>query len=110
MLIITGVVLHWPEKFSGWFQWAVKWHNWFGTAAVIAFLVWLVYNLVTGRISHYFPKKGEIPGGMIKQAKFYGYGIFKHEPHPYAPTEDNKFNPLQKIAYLQFQVFCCRSC
>jgi thiosulfate reductase cytochrome b subunit len=104
MLIITGVVLHWPEKFSGWFQWAVKWHNWFGIAAVIAFLVWLVYNLVTGRISHYFPKKGEIPTGMIKQAKFYGYGIFKHEPHPYAPTEDNKFNPLQKIAYLQFQV------
>lgn len=104
MLIITGVVLHWPEKFSGWFQWAVKWHNWFGIAAVIAFLVWLVYNLVTGRISHYFPKKGEIPTGMIKQAKFYGYGIFKHEPHPYVPTEDNKFNPLQKIAYLQFQV------
>ena len=104
MLIITGVVLHWPEKFSGWFQWAVKWHNWFGIAAVIAFLVWLVYNLVTGRISHYFPKKGEIPTGMIKQAQFYGYGIFKHEPHPYAPTEDNKFNPLQKIAYLQFQV------
>ncbi len=105
MLIITGVVLHWPEKFSGWFQWAVTWHNWFGTAAVIAFLVWLVYNLVTGRISHYIPKKDEIPTGMIKQARFYGYGIFKHEPHPYAPTEDNKFNPLQKIAYLQFQVF-----
>jgi thiosulfate reductase cytochrome b subunit len=104
MLIITGVVLHWPEKFSGSFQWAVKWHNWFGTAAVIAFLVWLVYNLVSGRIAHYFPKKGEIPVGMIKQARFYGYGIFKHEPHPYAPTEDNKFNPLQKIAYLQFQV------
>jgi thiosulfate reductase cytochrome b subunit len=104
MLIVTGVVLHWPEKFSGCFQWAVKWHNWFGTAAVIAFLVWLIYNLVTGRISHYFPKQGEIPTGMIKQARFYGYGIFKHEPHPYAPTEDNKFNPLQKIAYLQFQV------
>lgn len=105
MLVITGIILHWPEKFPGWFQWAVDWHNWFGWGAVIAFLVWLVYNLVTGRITHYFPKKGEIPGGMIKQAKFYGYGIFKHEPHPYAPSEDNKFNPLQKIAYLKFQLF-----
>jgi predicted CXXCH cytochrome family protein len=104
MLILTGIILHWPEKFPGWFNWAVDIHNWFGWAAVIAFLLWLVYNLITGRITHYFPKKGEIPGGMIKQAKFYGYGIFKHEPHPYAPTEDNKFNPLQKIAYLQFQV------
>ncbi|MGB6063408.1 MAG: cytochrome b/b6 domain-containing protein [Desulfomonilaceae bacterium] len=104
LLIITGVVLHWPEKFGDSFHWAVRWHNIFGTAAVIAFLFWLIYNLVTGRISHYFPKKGEIPHGLIKQAKFYGYGVFKHEPHPYAPTEDNKFNPLQKIAYLQFQV------
>ncbi len=104
LLIITGVVLHWPEKFGDAFQWAVRWHNRFGIAAVIAFLFWLIYNLVTWRISQYFPKKGEIPDGIIKQAKFYGYGVFKHEPHPYAPTEDNKFNPLQKIAYLQFQV------
>jgi len=105
MLIITGVILHWPERFPGWFQWAVSVHNWFGIATVIAFVVWLVYNLATGRIRHYIPRRGEIPGGMIKQARFYAYGIFKHEPHPYAPTEDNKFNPLQKIAYLQFQVF-----
>jgi len=105
VLIITGIMLHWPERFPGWFEWAVTVHNWFGIATVIAFLVWLFYNLATRRITHYFPKKGEIPGGMIKQAKFYGYGIFKHEPHPYAPSEDNKFNPLQKIAYMQFQVF-----
>ena len=104
MLIITGILLHWPEHFGGWFQWAVTVHNWFGAALVVAFLVWLVYNLATGRIRHYIPRKGEIPEGLITQARFYGYGIFKHEPHPYAPTEDNKFNPLQKIAYLKFQV------
>ncbi|MEJ2717720.1 MAG: cytochrome b/b6 domain-containing protein, partial [Deltaproteobacteria bacterium] len=101
--IITGCLMHWPEKFPTWFDWAVGWHNWFGIAAVIAFLIWLIYNLATKRMTQYIPRRGEIPRGMIKQAKFYGYGIFKHEPHPYAPTEDNKFNPLQKIAYLQFQ-------
>lgn len=106
MLIITGVALHWPEKFSvGAFQWAVDWHNIFGWGAVIAWLAWLAYNIGSGRIKHYIPRSGEIPTGMIKQARFYGYGIFKHEPHPYAPSEDNKFNPLQKIAYLKFQVF-----
>ncbi|AFM25817.1 cytochrome b/b6 domain-containing protein [Desulfomonile tiedjei] len=104
MLIFTGIMLHWPEKFPGWFNWSVTVHNWFGWGAVIAFVVWFLYNIITGRISHYIPKKWEIPGGMITQAKFYGYGIFKHEPHPYAPTEDNKFNPLQKIAYLKFQL------
>lgn len=105
MLIITGAIIHWPEVFSGWFEWGVSVHNWFGWLAVIAWSFWFLYNLLTGRITHYIPKKGEIPKGMIKQARFYGYGIFKHESHPYAPSEDNKFNPLQKIAYLQFQLF-----
>ncbi len=100
MLIITGILLHWPEKFTGWFEWAVKVHNWFGWGMVIAMIVWFVYNLTTGRITHYIPKKGEIPGGMIVQGRFYLIGIFRHEPHPFAPTEDNKFNPLQKITYL----------
>ncbi len=104
MLVITGIMIHWPESFTDNFQWSVNVHNWFGWAAVISWVVWFVYVIVTGRIKHYMPKKGDIPGGMIKQAKFYGYGIFKHEPHPYAPTEDNKFNPLQKIAYFKFQL------
>jgi thiosulfate reductase cytochrome b subunit len=104
MLIITGIMIHWPEIFPGWFDWSVSVHNWFGWAAVISWGAWFLYAIFSGRISHYFPKKGEIPGGLIKQAKFYGYGIFKHEPHPYAPSEDNKFNPLQKIAYLKFQL------
>jgi len=100
MLIITGIILHWPERFPGWFNWAVSTHNWFGWGMVVALIVWTVYNLATGRISHYIPKKWEIPGGMIVQGRFYLFGIFKHEPHPFAPTEDNKFNPLQKITYL----------
>ena len=105
MLIISGILIHWPEAAPHWFDWAVTWHNVFGWAVVCAWIFWLIYNVATRRIRHYIPRKGEIPGGLITQAKFYGYGIFKHEPHPYAPTEDNKFNPLQKIAYLKFQLF-----
>ncbi|MEW6349788.1 MAG: cytochrome b/b6 domain-containing protein [Thermodesulfobacteriota bacterium] len=104
VLIVTGAMIHWPEVFPGYFQTAVTVHNWFGVITVIDFLLWLVYNLTTRRIRHYIPRKGDIPKGMVTQAKFYAHGIFKHEPHPYAPSEDNKFNPLQKIAYLQFQV------
>ncbi len=105
VLIITGVIIHWPEAFTGWFDWAVTVHNWFGWLTVIVWLVWLIYNLGSGRIKHYIPTREDVPKGMIVQAKFYGYGIFKHEPHPYAPSEDNKFNPLQKFAYLKFQLF-----
>jgi thiosulfate reductase cytochrome b subunit len=104
MLIITGIIIHWPEYFTGWFDWAVSVHNWFGIATVVLFLIWLFYNIFSGRITHYVPNKGDIPKRVIVQAKFYGYGIFKHEPHPYPPREDDKFNPLQKLAYLSFQV------
>jgi len=104
VLSVTGAMMHWPEQFPGWFQWAIATHNQFGIAAVIVFLVWLLYNLLTGRISHYIPNKRDIQG-ILKQIRFYAWGIFKHEPHPYAPTADEKFNPLQKLAYLQFQLF-----
>ena len=100
MLIFTGIILHWPEKFPGCFNWAVSIHNWFGWGMVVSFVVWLTYNLKTGRISHYIPRKGDIPGRMIVQGRFYLLGIFTHDPHPYPPTEDNKFNPLQKVVYL----------
>ncbi|MEA2014820.1 MAG: cytochrome b/b6 domain-containing protein, partial [Thermodesulfobacteriota bacterium] len=29
----------------------------------------------------------------------------KNRPHPYAPSEDNKFNPLQKVTYFNFMFF-----
>ena len=104
MLIVTGAMLHWPEIFPGWFDWAVTLHNWFGVLMIVSFFMWLIYNLGTRRMSHYFPRRGEIPGGMLVQARFYAFGIFKHEPHPFPPTEDNKFNPLQKFTYLQKQL------
>jgi thiosulfate reductase cytochrome b subunit len=103
VLIVTGVMIHWPGAFPGLFPAAVAVHNAFGALTVLFFVLWLVYNLASGRIQHYIPRKEEIPMGIIKQARFYLYGIFKHEPHPYVPTEENKFNPLQRVAYFQFQ-------
>lgn len=106
LLILSGIQIHWPETFgiSGSFSTAISVHNWLGMALVADFLLWLVYNLVSGRISHYILRKEDIHPGMIVQAKFYIYDIFKNRPHPYAPSEDNKFNPLQKLTY--FFVMC----
>jgi thiosulfate reductase cytochrome b subunit len=42
--------------------------------------------------------------GMIKQARYYAYGILRGEPHPTHPTEISHLNPLQKITYLNFKV------
>ena len=103
-LILSGAQIHWPESLNmfGSFRNAIHIHNWLGLIAVGDFFLWLVYNLFSRRIVHYFPNRRDIPTGLIVQAKFYAYGIFKHEPHPYSPSLDEKFNPLQKIAYFQF--------
>jgi formate dehydrogenase gamma subunit len=104
MLILSGAQIHWPEwvNIFGSFQRAISVHNCFGLIAVGDFFLWLIYNLVSRRIIHYFPNKRDIPYGVIIQGRFYAYGIFKHEPHPYSPSAEEKFNPLQKITYFQF--------
>ena len=106
MLILSGAQIHWPDTVHlfGSFRSAIVAHNFFGIVVVFDFSLWLIYNLVTGRIKHYIPNKRDIPLGIIHQAKFYGYGIFRNEPHPYSPSVDEKFNPLQKMSYLQFML------
>jgi len=104
ILILSGVQIHWPASINifGNFQKAISVHNCFGLVVLGDFFLWFIYNLVSRRITHYLPNKRDIPWGLVAQAKFYGYGIFKHEPHPYSPSVEEKFNPLQKMAYLQF--------
>ena len=37
---------------------------------------------------------------LMKQGRYYAFGIFKGEPHPFPLNKDVKFNPLQKFAYI----------
>lgn len=104
LLIVSGMQIHWPDtvNFFGSFSNAITVHEWSGIFVVLDFLLWLFYNLISKRVSHYIPRKIDIYPGIPKQARFYAYGIFKNEPHPYSASEDNKFNPLQKMAYFKF--------
>ncbi len=107
MLAITGVQLHWPGSIH-WFgslKTAMSIHEFFGATLVLDFLLWLFYNLFSGRIKHYIPTMFDLTKGAVIQAKFYGLGIFQGKPHPFAPTEDNKFNPLQKTSYFGLMAF-----
>jgi len=107
VLIVSGIQIHWPESCNifGSFSRAISVHNWAGLLLVGDFFLWLIYNLRSKRISHYILRKEDLHPGMVVQAKFYVYDIFKNKPHPYSPSEDNKFNPLQKAAYFQFMLF-----
>ncbi len=79
---------------------AVKWHN--ITALILSanFLVFIIGNITTGNSKHYrFGEKGLLKNLYI-QGRYYAYGMFKGEPHPFPVTENSKFNPLQKVSYI----------
>lgn len=42
--------------------------------------------------------------GMIQVARFYAWGVFKGEEHPYSKTLDRRHNPLQAAAYFALKM------
>jgi len=100
VLIITGIQLRMPyiSIFES-YRTVILIHKYFGYAMTASFLFWFFYYLITsGFKKHYLLKINDIKA-IPDQAKYYMYGIFKGKENPHTPSEDNKFNPLQKIAY-----------
>ncbi len=101
-LIITGAqiryrgILNWMP-----FRTAVDIHNICGFSLIGLFLVWLAYYAGSGMLMVYVPDLN-IKNYLLsswKQARYYGYGIFVGEPNPHHATLENKFNPMQQVAY-----------
>ena len=99
-LSITGISLHFaaPGRFLVEFSLAARIHDIAGIALACAYSFYFIMNIFTGNGLQYFPRAPVI-SGCIKQARFYMWGIFKGEPHPYAVTKETKFNPLQALLY-----------
>jgi len=101
LLVITGFQLRFSDSIHVIdLSTAVTVHNWLGLIVLFDYLLWFIFYVFSGKIKLYFPSMEELKKGIIQQAIFYGYGIFKGASPPYAVSEENKFNPLQKIAYL----------
>ncbi len=75
-------------------------HNTAGIFLVLMYLFFLSGNLFFGNGKHYKIQLKGLPERLIKQTRYYLYGIFKGEQHPYHATEKLKFNPLQQITYI----------
>ncbi len=74
-------------------------HRYTGWAMVASCVVRLVYSLASGHlVRHYALRKRDIKG-IFSQARFYAWSIVKGEENPFRPWPDEKFNPLQKLAY-----------
>ncbi len=101
ILGITGMSVHFadPELLLVEFSLAVRIHNIAGVTLIGAYLFFVIANLVSGNWWQFVPKPPGILQRLIKQALWYGIGIFKGEPHPHEPSKDEHFNALQAVTY-----------
>jgi thiosulfate reductase cytochrome b subunit len=100
-LLLTGIRLHFGSREGALitYETAFHVHNILGAIEVVIGIIFLVINFFSDNAKSYFRLPPNIIGGMIKQARYYLLGVFLGAPHPFHPTRDRKFNPLQQVAY-----------
>jgi thiosulfate reductase cytochrome b subunit len=103
-LIASGAQIRFPDYvtiFSS-YRTAITLHNTAGIVVAVSFSIWFFYyKLVSGTMEKiYVPRPYDLTTGLFRQVVFYFFGYFFGVPNPHHATPDNKFNPLQKSAYL----------
>ncbi len=102
MLVLTGIQIRYVGLINvAPFRIAVAVHNWLGFVLIVNFFVWFFYYLFSDRIRVYLPELDPVKffRGSLRQAIYYGYGIFKGAPNPFHVSIYRKFNPLQAMTY-----------
>jgi len=106
LLIITGIQLRISGVPSLGPRHPALWlHRYAGWAMVASCVFWLVYSLASRNLSRQYAFRARDFKGMFAQAKFYLISIFKGEGNPFRPSPEEKFNPLQKLAYGSIMFF-----
>ena len=102
LLILTGLQIRYRDLIGiASFEASVRLHNIVGFVLMGSYLLWLFFYLTSDKIKNYqmelHPMK--FYTDAIKQAMFYGYGIFRGKDNPHHATPYTKFNPMQKLTY-----------
>jgi thiosulfate reductase cytochrome b subunit len=103
-LTVTAAQLRFPEYvtlFSS-YKSVILLHNTAGLVVAASFSLWFFYYGLVARNMRkiYVPTKDDLSVGLIRQAKFYLLTYFLGWPNPHHATPDDKFNPMQKSAYM----------
>lgn len=99
VLLFTGFALHGLHGFVS-FRTAVTTHTWAAIALIVLWVFAIFWHLTTGTWVHYVPTTK----GLFRVARFYVFGIFKGEHHPYRKAYWRKHNPLQALSYLALKL------
>jgi len=104
VLIVTGISMQYTDTEPGiymvGFAMAVKWHNYAAFVLTASYVVFILGNALTSNGRYYRIKWDTFMSDLMKQGKYYAFGMFKGEKHPFPVTTERKFNPLQKITYV----------
>jgi thiosulfate reductase cytochrome b subunit len=91
---VPGIASLSPHNFS------LALHKWAGITMTALWAFWLTYGLASGTLRRHYAIRRRDLGGIAGQMKFYLISIFRGEKTPFQPTPEEKFNPLQKLAYV----------
>jgi len=104
ILIITGLSMQYTDKENAayvvGFAKAVKLHNFAAIVLVLNYIFFVTGNLLTDNGRYYRLGEKGFLSNLRKQLKYYSWGMFNGEKHPFPVTERRKFNPLQKLTYV----------
>ena len=107
-LAASGISLHFsaPQAALIPFYWARDMHNICGVMLCGAYAIFFIGNILTGNVWQFVPRGEDFIERCLSQARYYLYGIFAGEPHPFPPSPDSNFNPLQQIFYWAIMYLC----
>ncbi len=94
-LLATGFGVHGFHSLID-FEEAVTLHTIAALALGVLWILATFWLLTTGTWRHFVPSAK----GLWQVARFYAWGIFQGEGHPYRKAYWRKHNPLQALAYL----------
>ncbi len=104
VLIITGFNIHFAdsENTSAAMKstTSVRWHNFASVLLIINYIVYVTGNIITRNGKYYRISGKTFIGDLYLQFRYYLYGMFRGEKRPFPVSEEQKFNPLQKLSYV----------
>lgn len=104
VLVFTGLAIHGAHDLID-YGLAVTIHTIVALALLVLWSFVTFWLFTTGEIRHFVPTMTlKCRNTLLSVARYYAYGIFHGEHHPYQKTMLRKHNPLQGISYLLLKI------
>lgn len=104
VLIVTGISMYYTDMEGAsvlvGFARAVKLHNIAAFILTGNYVIFVLGNAFTTNGKYYRIKNENFWSDLSIQIKYYAYGMFKGEKHPFPVTMESKFDPLKKLLYV----------